>query len=111
MIAAIAWVGSIQVEIFEPRGGKDQIYRDFLPKDGFGINFFHFGALARTIEDYEARKNHLARLGYDIIFDYDDRPSIKAFYADLRPLLGHLVEYVWVESEDLLTLNGLIPRS
>lgn len=106
---AIAWIGAVQLEIIEPRGGRDDIYRDALPREGFGLCFHHFCARAATQLDFEARKQEFAAQGSEIVFEYDVS-SIRAFYADTRALLGHVIEYVWIESDDMLTLNGKIPR-
>jgi len=107
--SAIVWSGTVQLEIIQPKGGRDEIYRDALPKEGFGLVFHHFCARAPTIEAFEARKADFIRQGCEIVLDYD-AGFIRAFYADTRHLLGHPTEYVWIESDDMLTMNGKIPR-
>ena len=40
---AQAFVGDRHIEIIEPTGGPDGLYRDVLPSSGFGVRHHHFG--------------------------------------------------------------------
>jgi len=105
---ALAWIGNMQIEIIQPLGGRDEIYRDYLPKDGADMAFHHFCVRAATWEEFADRKAHFQALGCEIGFARESGPY-RTFYADTRKMFGHFVEYVWLEDEGMLTMNGKIP--
>ena len=105
---AIAWIGNTQMEIIQPLGGRDEIYRDYLPTDGSVMAFHHFCVRAATWDEFAGRKAFFENLGCEIGFARETGPY-RTFYADTRKQFGHFIEYVWIEDESMVTMNGQIP--
>lgn len=58
---ALAYVGSMQIELIEPRGGADTIYRAPLPSDAFAMRFHHVAQLLQR-PPHHPRPLHRAHL-------------------------------------------------
>jgi hypothetical protein len=55
---ALAYVGAIEIEVFEPLEGDVQLYRDYLPADGaFAVRHHH---LSRLFDNREALERQIA---------------------------------------------------
>ncbi len=105
---ALAWVGSTQLELIQPMGGRDEVYRDFLPKEDFGVRHHHFCGRIATREDFAAAQEEFAASGQRILYRMMSE-RLCAFYADTLSILGHYLEYVWLSDDGPLTLDGKIP--
>jgi hypothetical protein len=95
---ALAYVGDTQIEIIEPAGGDDGLYRDYLAGSGFQLVFHHLCKAFDTQEQYAENIDWLRREGVPLPVLLSAQES-KGFgsvcYADFRETLGHYLEYVW----------------
>ena len=104
---ALAWAGDAMVELIEPRGGDDGVFRDGLPAADGTARFHHLCYRMATPEDLDAMRARLEAAGVAVLFPCDNPGRSRFFYADLRPALGHLVEYLYVAPERLPFHAGL----
>jgi len=95
----LAYVGATELEVIQPLGDDVQIYRDFLPADGFAIRFHHLSRFLETRRDYDEQLALFEKMGkrIPIIGDFSGRASY--FYADFRAELGHYIECITFTEE------------
>lgn len=96
---AFAFIGSLQLEIIEPRGGRDAVYRHELPTEGFGMAWHHVAFKApspRALGDVRAS---LIRAGHEVVLSGGTPGTSMFFYADARATLGHYLEYIYLSPE------------
>lgn len=92
---ALAFLGDVQVEIIQPAGGADGVYRDGVHRKGGALNLHHAGALIteeahwlRTVAEAEASGAAIpVRGAFGDLMHY--------LYLDRRDTLGHYLEYMW----------------
>jgi hypothetical protein len=106
---AMCFVGPLQVEIIQPMGGADWIYRDALPSSGFGMTWHHFARRISSLDALESLKADLMRQGHNIAISGGDPAVARFFYVDARPTLAHYVEYLYV-SPERLAFHAALPR-
>ena len=104
---ALAWAGDTMVELIEPRGGDDGVFRDGLPDADGTARFHHLCYRMASLDDLATMRGRLETAGVAILFPSDTPGRSRFFYADLRPTLGHLVEYLYVAPERLPFHAGL----
>lgn len=91
---ALAFLGDLQIELIEPAGGADAIYRDAICPSSVTI-FHHLGFLVpdeaawrETLRELEATGRPIpVRGGFGGLMHYA--------YLDRRDLLGHYLEYMF----------------
>lgn len=105
----MCFVGPIQVEIIEPMGGADDVYRAALPSSGFGLTWHHFARRIDSLDALDAIKTDLISKGERIAISGGDPKVAKFFYVDARATLSHYVEYLYV-SPARLALHAALPR-
>lgn len=83
------------LEVIQPAGKMDQVYRQALPGDPDDIAFHHFASSVKSAEEWElvmaAGKQH----GLDMPVMSSDHASPRYAYVDARPCLGHMLEFIW----------------
>lgn len=108
---ALANVDGVELELVQPKGGIDAIYRDVLPSDGSFANVFHHVCVKvnGTLEDWE---RHLAGLhaGRKVYLQGDVGPGARFVYTDERPFLGHYMEHVWFGPAIAKAMYEAVPR-
>lgn len=91
---ALAVLDNFAFEAIHPKGGQDAVYRNALPSDPNDIAFHHFATRITSQQEWdcvlEARDKH----GLDMLV-YGDSDSLKYIYLDMRPHIGHILEYIW----------------
>lgn len=92
---ALAFVGPTQLELIQPIGGADAIYREPLPAQGFALKFHHVAQLLDTEEAFELRREELRAQGHVFRVDGQSPGATRYFYTDYRDTLGHYVETCW----------------
>lgn len=111
MRMGLANVDGVELELIQPVGGIDAIYRDVLPKDGTYANVFHHICVKvnGTLEDWDRHLGslHAARKQYYEGFFGD---AVRFVYTDERPFLGHYVEHVWYSPETWAYMVESVPR-
>ena len=105
---ALAVSGGVQIELIQPLGEADRVYREFLTGDGFQLRFHHECHWVDAQAEFSEVKAEMRRRGHEIVID-GVSPFAQYFYADLRPLFGHYVEYVCFDPEAFEALNNAIP--
>lgn len=95
MIVALAWVGTVQIELIQPLGEMPPVYSGLLPEDGaFAIRFHHMGYLTDDPSRHAAIIAEVERQRLPIAVRREGTGVVDLIYADLRPLLGHYAEFV-----------------
>ena len=106
--ATLAFAGDLQLELLEPRGGNDGVWRDALSRDGFSIRFHHLGFFLPTPQ-WEKVETVIARTGQRIALRASMQ-GIPFLYTDNRAELGHYMEYVHY-TDDVRSILKTIPRN
>jgi hypothetical protein len=110
---ALANVGDSQIELIQPKGGNDAMYRDYLAGGGdFRLAFHHLCKGFETEEQFFGNLAELRRLGIPIPMNNSEpRKSdiALACYGDFRASIGHYLEYVWF-TETGRKLMASVPR-
>ncbi|MEX2126647.1 MAG: VOC family protein [Xanthobacteraceae bacterium] len=96
---ALCFVGSTQLEIIEPRGGKDSLYSDVLPSSGFGLVWHHIAFKVPSLDVLEKMKSNVIAAGHSIALSGGDPSIAKFFYVDSRHSLGHYIEHLYLSPE------------
>jgi hypothetical protein len=105
---ALSYAGDTMIELIEPAGGDDRLWRDHLSSNGFQIRFHHNGFLV----DSEAELLALAARS--------DGPTLRLqgislgtrfLYLDSVAELGHYLEYVLPTPESRRFMEALRERS
>lgn len=100
---AFVWVGDLNYELIEPKGGETlAIYRDALPDDD-SIRFHH---VCHIVDDWAALEAHLAANPFPVVLKGGTPGKLQFCYVDTRPWLGHYTEYMWVDAERWGQLGG-----
>jgi len=94
MHQAHAFIGAVQIEIIQPAGGDDGLYRDFCAADSSAIRHHHFGMWVDDAAEYSGLRASLEEQNIPIVFEVAIPDIGGAIYADTRPKLGHYLEYV-----------------
>jgi hypothetical protein len=94
MHQAHAFIGAVQIEIIQPAGGDDGLYRDFCAADSSAIRHHHFGMWVDDAAEYGGLRSALEEQNIPIVFEASIPNIGGAIYADTRATLGHYLEYV-----------------
>lgn len=106
----LAFVGATQIELIQPVGGHDAIYRDALPAQGFALRFHHLAQLIESEEAFERQRSELAAQGTAIPVDGQSPGMARYFYTDRRATLGHYMEHIWYSPTGLAHMAQM-PRN
>lgn len=93
-MVALAWIGSVMVELIQPIAGPAPHFADHFPQGDFGIRFHHFGYLTTDADTWRRMVNHCQSIGFGLSAITDDSDFINFAYLDARPALGHFIEAV-----------------
>lgn len=102
MHQAHAYVGAVQIELIQPAGGDDGLYREFCAAEPATIRQHHIGLWIDDVAAYEGLPAVLSEHDIPVVFKAAIPNVGGAIYADTRPALGHYIEYVnlWPEVKD-----------
>ena len=105
---AMAFLGDTQIELIQPAGGADDVYRDVL-RPGGAFTLHHLGCLVRDEAAWRARLAALeaSGLGMPVRGAFGD--LMHYVYADTRLELGHYLEYMY-QTEAGAGLFANVPR-
>jgi hypothetical protein len=107
---AHVFIGSVQIELIQPAGGDDALYRDFCAADPAAIRHHHFGMWVDDPVQYRRLPGALAQHDIPITFEISIPGVGGAIYADTRPTLGHYLEYVHLRPEVKDAYYADVPR-
>lgn len=108
---ALAFIGETQIELIQPAGGPDAVYRDGIKTSGGGLTLHHLGCLItdqqRWLDTVAAA--HASGLPIPVEGAFGD--LMHYLYVDHRDTLGHHLEYMWQTpaGRDLFTDNPRFP--
>lgn len=92
---AHVFIGAVQIELIQPAGGDDALYRDVCAADiAAAIRHHHFGLWVDDAAEFDNLPATLAEQNIPITFQASIPNVGGAIYADLRQTLGHYLEYV-----------------
>jgi hypothetical protein len=108
---ALANIDHVQIELIEPRGGIDAIYREVLPVNSDYANVFHHFCVTvkGTRQDW---KNYVSALGPDrpVCYSAEISEGAQFVYTDERHLIGTYIEHVWFSADVERMLQEAVPR-
>jgi hypothetical protein len=104
---AHAWIGPVWLELIQPKGGEDGIWRDWLPTGpDFAMKFHHLGILVESVEEMEAKMAEGQANGLDMPLAMTVMGTM-ARYLDAREELGHYLEYLYFPDPDMLKMTHM----
>ena len=87
---AHVFIGSTQIELSQPAGGDDALYRDFCAADSTAIRHHHFGMWVDDPVEYRRLPRALAQQDIPITFEMSVTGVGGAIYANTWRTLGPL---------------------
>lgn len=113
MHVALAWLGDLMIELIEPIGGNDLVYRAPLIGLDYGVRHHHMARIFQTDAAFDRAMADLSDAGIDfpIVATLEDtKGKCRVNYADLRAELGYYVENMVFSPSGLEWLQT-IPRN
>lgn len=98
---AFLWIDDMQIELIEPIGGDDTIYREAMPDDDM-MAFHH---ICFRVPDWAALRASAASCDFPIVLEGGSE-ALRYLYLDTREMLGHFIEYTWMSDERWAQLGG-----
>jgi len=105
----LALAGEMQVELIEPRGGEDQVYRWGLPSEGPAIRFHHIAELIESEQSLATTEAMYSAQGIEVVMRGSVPGLLRYIYTDHRATLGHFIEHAYYTAEGRQFLSSL-PR-
>src|SRR5579862_3715560 len=98
MNLAVAGAGGIDIELIEPLGGDDGVWREILRGDGgFEMHFHHHAQFVSSRTDLDRLKADGIAQGFPVSVAGRSTEGPGFFYLDCRATIGHHVEYLYAE--------------
>ncbi len=98
MNLAVADAGGIDIELIQPLGGDDHVWREILRGDGgFEMHFHHHAQMVSSREDLDRLKADGVARGFPVSVAGRTSEGLGFFYLDCRATIGHHVEYLYAE--------------
>ena len=91
---ALAFLGAQQIELIEPAGGADGVYRDALQPGRIAV-LHHLGFLVPTEAAWQARMRRIEAGGDPVPVRGSFGDLMHYAYVDKRDLCGHYLEYMY----------------
>ena len=106
---AHVFIGGVQIELIQPAGGDDGLYRACCVVDGSAIRHHHFGLWVDDAAQYEGLRAALAEQNIPIALEASI-PNGGVIYADTRAMLGHYLEYIHLAPDLKRSYYADVPR-
>ena len=98
MNLAVAGAGGIDIELIEPLGGDDGVWREILRGNGgFEMHFHHHAQFVSSRADLDRLKAEGIAQGFPVSVAGRTTEGPGFFYLDCRATIGHHVEYLYAE--------------
>ena len=91
----LAVVDGMQIELIQPLGGDDAIYRSALGDESYELHLHHICQLISDSEEFDRLKEGVEAGGIKVALWGVSPTGSKYFYADTRVALGHYIEYIY----------------
>ena len=108
---ALAFVKGTQIELIQPIGGEDKIFREILPDSGFAIRHHHLGYGIFTETEWQEVQRAVVARKIRIALESEAPGMIRFQYLDVRDDLGHYLEYLYYLGEGGRKLLADVPRN
>lgn len=108
---AMAFINGTMIELIEPAGGADSIYREVLPSTGYAVRHHHLGYAVFNQTEWDAKQREIDRQKIPIVLEGEAPGVIRYQYIDLRADIGHYVEYLYYLGDGGQELLKSIPRN
>lgn len=108
---AMAFVKGTMIELIEPVGGADTIYRDVLPTSGFAVRHHHLGYAMFDENQWACTQAEIERQKIPVVLNGETPGVIRYQYIDLRADTGHYVEYLYYMGPGGREFLGAIPTN
>ena len=97
MNLGLCFAGTTNYELIEPHNKSGDMYSDWIADtDEYCMRFHHLGFNLSSVEEFDrVRAEHLGRK-YPLPMDLVMPGQIHVFYSDVRPELGHYLEYFFM---------------
>lgn len=92
---ALAFLGNTQIEIIQPAGGADAVYREGVRAKCGALNFHHVGALITDEARWREVEAEVAESSASVPVRGAFGDLMHYLYVDRRDTLGHYLEYMW----------------
>jgi hypothetical protein len=92
---ALANANGTNLEVIQPIGEMDHVYRQVLPDDPDDIAFHHFATSVESEAEWQMIMDAVGRHGFDTPVLSSGNSKPRYIYLDARPRLGHMLEYIW----------------
>ncbi|MEJ0045290.1 MAG: VOC family protein [Rhodospirillales bacterium] len=107
---ALAVRGGVELELIQPLGGDDRVYRQILTQNlGLQLHFHHICYRLITAEALAGVRHAAEARGRAVVLHGATATGTEYFYVDDRPTLGHHIEYIYYSPDDLRQLASAIP--
>jgi hypothetical protein len=104
---AHAWVGPVWLELIQPKGGEDGLWRDWLPAGkGFATKFHHVGIHIDSADEMEAKMAEGQANGLKLALSMTVMGTM-ARYLDAREDLGHYLEYLYFPDPEMVKMRHM----
>jgi hypothetical protein len=107
---AHVYIGAVQIELIQPAGGDDRLYRAFCATDSSAIRHHHFGMWIDDPAEYGCLRAALEEQNIPIVFEASTPNVGGAIYADTSEKLGHYLEYIHLTPEAKRGYYADVPR-
>jgi len=91
----LAIVDGMQIELIQPLGGDDAVYRDAIGSESFELRMHHVCQLVSDSEEFDRIREDVEAGGGKVTLWGVGPSGSKYFYVDTRAALGHYVEYIF----------------
>jgi hypothetical protein len=108
---ALAFVNGTMIELIEPAGGADTIYREVLPTSGFAVRHHHLGYAMFNEAEWEAKQQEIERQKISVVLSGEAPGVVRYQYIDVRADIGHYVEYLYYLGQGGRELLKAIPHN
>lgn len=108
---ALAFVKGTMIELIQPNGGADAIYRDALPKSGYATRHHHFGYAMFTEDEWVAKQREVEARGIPIVLNGEAPGVMRYQYIDVRADIGHYLEYLYYLGEGGQQMLAAVPHN
>lgn len=107
---ALCFLGGTQIEIIEPTGGADSIYRQGIRGRGGSLSFHHAGMLITDEAQWHAMVAAVEQSGASVPVRGAFGDLMHYLYVDRREQIGHYLEYMWRTAAGA-TIFDAVPRT
>jgi hypothetical protein len=109
---ALANVSGVEIELIEPIGGADAMFRKVLPETpGLHVIFHHVATrIDGPIDNWHAHEASIDTERHKIVYRGELGDMLRFVYTDERAHVGHYVEHVWMSPELLEQMRAAVPH-